>query len=134
MKFNLKWILGESFMLFVFIIVLFLIAYFPKEAPEGLEGIKTIYYGLIFISIILSIYLIAEFLTGKIYYEYEYYNLSDFEIKKYENRVMIIHNNWAYSFVNKKDEIARLKEIKVKKFYNIRKQFITWEFAIYEQF
>ncbi len=133
MKLNLMQIIAESFMFCVFILCFFLIIYFPKEAPEGFESIRILYYGLIIIDTLILGYLIIELFTGSLYYEYVYYTLDDFEIKEYENKVIIIYNNYAYSFINKKDEIARLKQIKIKKFYNIKRKYIDWEFAIYEQ-
>lgn len=132
MKLNLKWFFENLFLTFVFIVLLIIIIYFPKT-PEIPKEIKVIHYGLMVGDVLLLAYLIIELFTGNMYYECKYYSLDKVEIREFENKTIVVHNNWLYSFISKKDEIAKLEKVKVKKFYDIRKQFTTWQIAIYEQ-
>jgi len=133
MKFSGTWIIENIFMLIMFILFLFLVISLPKEVIDKFKEIALLYYMFIAVDILFLLCFLVNIFSGSTYYKYIFLSSDKFEIKEYENETIIVYNNWSHSFKNKKSEIAKLKQIKIKEFYNIRKTFLTWQFAIYEQ-
>jgi len=69
---------------------------------------------------------------GKAYYQLIDIHMSKFEVTLYSNRVIIVHDNHAWTFSYKRDKIFKSDKIKSLHWYDIKKNFLGWELVPYE--
>jgi len=69
---------------------------------------------------------------GRLYYKFVDIPSSTLEITLYSNRIVIVYDNHAWTFTNKRDKIFKADKIKSIHWYNIKKKYLGWELIPYE--
>jgi len=129
MKFNKNIIFQNTFLIFLFLTVSYIIYSTTFMPPEILqhESFNAALTFFIIIDIFVIFTFVVEIFTGDIYIEYDYIDANKFQIINYENRTIIVQDNWAWTYIDNEKKISKLKKIKIIKYYSIRKKFKNWK-------
>ena len=130
MKYNWRWICGNSFMIAISIFCIIGLFIIPSS-EIAIKGL--LFITLSFILIVCSLCVTFDFINGEIYYKKIMLSKDKFDIKKYDNMLHLAYNNhcWVYSY--QIDEIANLEKIKTIGYFNLKKELISWHPIPYEQ-
>lgn len=130
MKFNKDFIYQNSLFIVAFFMLLYMIISSTQLLPEESkkhEHFNTVIIFFLITDILILFGIILEIFTGDIYIEYIYLDINKFKILEYENRTIIVHNNWAWTYIDVKKKISKLEKMKIAHYYNIRRKFKHWK-------
>ncbi len=75
---------------------------------------------------------IEYFLNGDFYYRIVYVPIKDLEARLYNNMLILAYDNDAWHFTHKFKEIAKKDKIRVIKYYNRKKKYLSYKISPYD--
>jgi len=124
MKINKSWLFTNLIMGVLYFLMITAL-WFINSAQPFQEKILLILF-CIFIGLMCSIPSIYDIFNGNAYWKYVDVDINKFELKLYENLILISMKQNAWIFYDKREEISKLKKIRTIHYYNIKKEFKHW--------
>lgn len=133
MKINKSWVFQNLMLFICYFVMLYALWNGTGLAISLGKGLEywPFFLMIIVIALATSITCIIDIFKGKSYYEYTDVPMNKFDIKLYDNIIILVYKNYAWQFSHKRDKIAKLEEIKSIYYYNIKKEFISWKLIPY---
>lgn len=124
-KINSGWVFGQILLMVGSLVA----AFIATEA--GLPGWFNFILWVIIVLMVLV--WIVDWFMGGVFYQYKYIPRSEYNVKKYINKLTIEYKNVAFDYLDKQDEIAELESLKAKTYYNINKDPVSFYLVPYQQ-
>lgn len=123
MKIIKSWIASDIILVLIYFGILCVLWNLNLDPALSGKWMMNLLLGVIAIG---AVALFAGGVGGSVYYEYSYMPMSKFTINLYSNRLILVYGDHAWSFTDDMKQIAKLDEIKIMTYYNIKKKPTGW--------
>lgn len=114
MKINKSWFFQNLVLFICYFVMLYALWSGSSSVISLGEDLKywPFFPMIIIVALAVSMICIYDVFRGKAYYEYIDVPMSKFDIKLYDNIIILAHENHAWKFTCERDKIAKLEKIK----------------------